>query len=174
MSIEKLISYYREEFESDITKSTDFIDENSKTIDIYGVIQTTPLEILNDDPIALKSAQIKWLGEFYEESEIYLRNINEIWQNRSRFSELSNAIKDQNIIPFIGSGMSSDSGFPTWKNFLQSLQKFGDISQERFEDLLSKNQYDLLATELCSSMDETITAEVMRSVFQTDGGKFLD
>ena len=164
MSIDKFIEFFREEFESDVTQST-VISDDSETISIFGIIETSPMEILTDDPAALQEAKLKWANEFFDEANSYVIGINAIWQNDSRFKEILREVKVGNLTPFIGSGMSAESGFSTWKDFLKYLQRFGDVSDEDFDKFIKEKKYDELATVLCDTMDETMNSEIMHSTF---------
>lgn len=166
MSLEKVIDILNDSFEADILESTD-IDESEdfRQIKIYG--QTTnALDIIRNDPEMFREIKNTWMDDVKFESAEYISSVEDILQNKYRILDLMDSSRESRIIPFVGSGMSSDSGFPKWKDFLEKLWEASTVPKDRFDYLVSQNDYGLLASEITAHLNPIATEEIMRNIFR--------
>ncbi|MDJ0842322.1 MAG: SIR2 family protein [Acidobacteriota bacterium] len=81
------------------------------------------------------------------------------------FREMTDAIRRNRIVPFVGAGMSFESNFPLWGQALKTIMnKIDGVEKNVFQDALDKGDY-LLAAELLWNADETQVKGVIRSKF---------
>ena len=101
-----------------------------------------------------------WLNEVWRPAQLNRRcEILDFAGNENRYHDLENAIRREQVLPFVGSGMSVPSGLPTWEDFLLQAAKSvmgktseveGMIKVSNFEgavDLLHDNVNHRLFTE---------------------------
>lgn len=62
--------------------------------------------------------------------------------NAHRFEALKKAWASQNVVPFIGAGLSMPSGYPGWTKFLWSLQEESHVNAADLESLLESGDYE--------------------------------
>lgn len=62
--------------------------------------------------------------------------------NTHRFEALKKAWASQNVVPFLGAGLSMPSGYPGWTNFLWSLQEESHVNAGDLESLLDSGDYE--------------------------------
>ena len=62
--------------------------------------------------------------------------------NAHRFEALKKARSSQNVVPFLGAGLSMPSGYPGWTNFLWSLQEESHVNAADLESLLLLGDYE--------------------------------
>lgn len=97
-----------------------------------------------------------------------MEHLFQFWNEiNDRFSlENIKDLQNQKYIPFIGSGMSVPFGYKVWNQFLLSIidEYFDSSDQERIEldNLLSNNEYLLLAEKINIVLNDGITEEVRR------------
>ncbi|WIM84661.1 SIR2 family protein [Gallibacterium anatis] len=107
-------------------------------------------------------------NEWKEERKQYLlekaNEILELFDNRERFEKLKSIYKRESIIPFIGAGLSIPSGFPSWKGFLELVQKEIPVKKEEFSILLKKYQYEE-AAQLLEDNDPNYLQEQLENHF---------
>lgn len=84
-----------------------------------------------------------------------------MYDNRTRFDRLKKAYSAGNIVPFIGAGLSMQSGYPGWTEFLRKLRIESDIEEDTLESLLKAGEYEeaaqILYDDSPASFDESFT-----------------
>ena len=63
-------------------------------------------------------------------------------RNELRFDQLVECLEAQEVVPFIGAGISVGGGFPTWANHLRQQCRTAGIDSQQVEDWLAQGQYD--------------------------------
>ena len=61
-------------------------------------------------------------------------------------------LKNGQLLPLVGSGMSVPTGIPTWTGFLRALRPHSTMTEKQLEDLLSKWAYEEAAECLAATM----------------------
>lgn len=62
--------------------------------------------------------------------------------NAHRFEALKRAWASQNVVPFLGAGLSMPSSYPGWTQFLWSLQEESHVNASDLESLLGEGDYE--------------------------------
>ncbi len=133
---------------------------------VIGGTVFTPVAILQADKTAYDDEYSKWLSErWLPEQNEKLEEILIIHTNRTRFADLCTALKNNQVIPLIGSGMSVSSGKPAWSDFLRSIRPYSSVENMRLEEMLAASQYEEAVEELIHTMpgrlfDERIEHEL--------------
>ncbi|MFZ2473121.1 MAG: SIR2 family protein [Methanothrix sp.] len=134
-----------------------------------------PVVILKADNAAYDSEYLDWLNFHWlpDQNEL-LERILKIRANRNRFYDLCKALKNGQVIPFVGSGMSVPSGLKTWSNFLLSIRGFSRMSDEELKRLLAESEFEEAAERLLQSMPPRLFNEQVEHSLRIDGSKKID
>src|SRR2546422_985555 len=98
----------------------------------------TPASILRSDQTAYETEFNAWLSDrWLPDQEERLDEILSQHGNHKRFNDLCMAIKNGQVVPFVGSGMSVPTGLLIWSDFLRSLRKYSKLPHEELEALLN-------------------------------------
>ena len=62
--------------------------------------------------------------------------------NALRFEALKKAFASQNVVPFLGAGLSVPSGYPGWTQFLWSLQEESHVNAADLKSFLDVGDYE--------------------------------
>jgi hypothetical protein len=63
-------------------------------------------------------------------------------RNERRFDQLVQCLREQEVVPFIGAGISVGGGFPTWANHLRQQGRTAHIASQQVEAWLAQGQYE--------------------------------
>lgn len=142
-------------------------------VDIRGE-RFTAFEILK---LATKEGQLDsvcnrvfsdWSTEFIErkvdEADEFLADFGSL----ERFNSLATLCKSGAIVPFIGAGMSSPSGYPMWTKFLENQRRQTDISKEELEGMLQQGEFEEAAEKIAMHMRGPAFSEAVESSFCTN------
>ena len=105
----------------------------------------------------LKSDVAEWLGEIRENRRTLPMLIK----------DLRNGI---GLIPFVGAGMSIQSGFPDWAKFLRMLAEESE-AREKTEELIAANAYEETAEDLLQRLEHRAFQDLFEQCF---GKSFVD
>jgi len=83
----------------------------------------------------------EFIEELTGDDHWYIRNVK-------RFEQLIGRIMDGETVPFVGAGISSQIGFPTWKQHLIEQGKTSGINATHVTKLLNDGQYEKLIEEI--------------------------
>ncbi len=119
-----------------------------------------PVEILKSDDEAYENEYLNWRDTTWLPLQMSrLNTILKIDNNEMRFHDLNNALMENRLVPFIGSGMSAPSGLPVWSDFLYSLGCQSRINLDYLTILLSANRYEEAADKITSLMPRMLFDE---------------
>jgi len=120
---------------------------------VIGGAVFSPIDILKIDEIAYKDEFSNWLSERWlpEQNEI-LEQTLDVRANRKRFNDLCVTFKNEQLIPFIGSGMSVPTGLKPWPDFLRGIRCYSSMNEIELEKLLSHWAYEEAAEQLAATM----------------------
>ena len=79
--------------------------------------------------------------------------------NGNRYLDLTEAVKRQQVVPFVGSGMSVPSGLPTWAEFLMQTGEYAQCDPLELDQLIRSSSFEEAADLLSRSMNPTLFAE---------------
>lgn len=90
-------------------------------------------------------------------------------RNEQRFGQLLGYLAAQEVVPFIGAGISSGGGFPTWANHLRQQGRTAGIPPERIEEWLSLGQYEEVIAHIEHQHGRDVFAQEIRDAFGKRG-----
>lgn len=106
-------------------------------------------------------------------NERYLREqfLDTHWYDRNlyHFDQFVEILKDSDVVPFIGAGLSKAGGFPTWEEHLRSQGRTAGIDPAHIETLLSTGQYEAVIEEIEGSRGRDVFIQEIRDVFSRTG-----
>jgi hypothetical protein len=125
-----------------------------------GSTEFLPVEILREDPDAYREEFDNWLNEVWKPEQRQRRDeILLLHGNKNRYADLREAIGRQQVVPFVGSGMSAPSGLPTWSDLLRRVRGFTACDPAELERLLRSSQFEEAADLISSATNPRLLAE---------------
>ena len=80
-----------------------------------------------------------------------------------RFDALSDRLATQNVLPFVGAGMSVPSGFSTWGRFIESLLVDAPHAKDTVRLLIKSNQFEEAAQAAQRELGSDVFSEEIRN-----------
>lgn len=90
-------------------------------------------------------------------------------RNMQRFDQLVEQLEADNVVPFIGAGLSNAGGFPTWKEHLRSQGRTAGIAPAHTEALLANGEYETVIAEIEAGRGRDVFVQEVRDVFGKTG-----
>lgn len=90
-------------------------------------------------------------------------------RNIERFEQLENYLIDGSVVPFIGAGLSVESGFPTWRKHLIQQGRTSGLNAAHVEDLLNNGHYETVIQEIENQGYRDAFIQELRDVFSKIG-----
>jgi hypothetical protein len=78
-----------------------------------------------------------------------------------RFLALQQRYAKSKLLPFVGAGMSFESGFPLWRDFLLALRRQTNLDENAFVDLLNQGGYEEAAEQIATAMTPQAFSEAI-------------
>ncbi len=104
----------------------------------------------------------RYLREQFTDSHWFERNLQ-------RFDQLVEVLEAGDVVPFIGAGMSTSGGFPTWEDHLRSQGRTAGIDPAHIEELLARGEYETVIAEIEASRGRDVFTQEVRDVFSRTG-----
>jgi len=144
-----------------------FIEElnDEGEVEIRGSIFTRQRVLEELDPDSYNNAFTDWVEDTKtqarDRAEVFLR------ANRcyTRFQTLKRYVHQNNVMPWVGAGMSASSGMPLWGNFLRSSCADGPDIIEEIEYLIRTGAYESAAQRVSQHMTPNILDEQIENTF---------
>jgi hypothetical protein len=125
-----------------------------------GSTELFPVEVLRDDAEAYREEFDLWLSEKWKPSQQQRRaEILALPGNKKRYADLLDAVRREQVVPFVGSGMSVASGLPTWSDLLRNVREFTSCDKEELQALIQAFKFEEAADLLASSTNPRLLAE---------------
>lgn len=90
-------------------------------------------------------------------------------RNEQRFDQLVACLAEQEVVPFVGAGISVGGGFPTWANHLRQQGRTAGIPPEQVETWLAQGQYEKVIAHIEQQHGRDVFAQEIRDVFGKRG-----
>lgn len=90
-------------------------------------------------------------------------------RNEQRFDQLVECLAAQEVVPFIGAGVSAGGGFPTWANHLRQQGRTAGIPAGQVEAWLAQGQYEEVISHIEQQHGREVFAQEIRDVFGKRG-----
>jgi hypothetical protein len=120
---------------------------------VIGGTPFTAVAILKADPDAYIEEFRAWLNDVWLPRQFAaLEEILRIHGNRKRFADLCATLKNGELIPLVGSGMSMPTGLPGWASFLRAIRHHSSMLENELEELLSQWAYEEAVEQLAAAM----------------------
>ncbi len=82
-----------------------------------------------------------------------------------RFNRLTERHIEQQVLPFVGAGMSKPSGFPMWGGFLKELAHNDAPVLDKVEQAIEEGRFSDAAQVISDDLDENMLAEQIENYF---------
>jgi NAD-dependent SIR2 family protein deacetylase len=90
-------------------------------------------------------------------------------RNLSRFDQLVEKMRDGDVVPFIGAGLSVGGGFPSWYNHLKQQAKTAGIAEQDIEELLNQGLYEEVLERIENQRGRDVFIQEIQDVFSVTG-----
>lgn len=90
-------------------------------------------------------------------------------RNEQRFDQLVECLAAQEVVPFIGAGISVGGGFPTWANHLRQQGRTAGIPAGQVEAWLTQGQYEEVIAHIEQQHGREVFAQEIRDAFGKRG-----
>ena len=135
----------------------------------------SPVEILKEFDTTYRQEFDFWLNEEWKPRQYELREeLLSYSGNRNRYRDLKDAVRRQQVVPFVGSGMSVPSGLPTWSDFLIKISEFTSHSLSDLQELLCSSSFEEAADLLASGTNPRLLAERIEHDLRIDDSRDID
>ena len=125
-----------------------------------GSAQFDPLEILYAFDGLYEQEFHAWLSEEWKTDQFNLREeILSFSANAGRYADLTDAMDCQQVVPFVGSGMSVPTGLPTWREFLLKISGFTQCDITELNHLLDSSSFEEAADLLAGTTNQRLLEE---------------
>lgn len=104
-------------------------------------------------------------------TELYGQEDGMHWfeRNERRFEQLVELLVANEVVPFIGAGISSGGGFPTWADHLRQQGRTAGIPKAQVEAWLTAGKYETVIAEIEQRHGRDVFAQEIRDVFGKRG-----
>ncbi|RDI28258.1 SIR2-like protein [Pseudacidovorax intermedius] len=103
--------------------------------------------------------------------ELYGDEDGQHWfeRNEQRFEQLVECLAAQEMVPFVGAGVSAGGGFPTWANHLRQQGRTAGLAQPQVEAWLAQGDYESVIADIEQRHGRDVFAQEIRDVFGKRG-----
>jgi hypothetical protein len=134
-----------------------------------GSTEFFPVETLRADPDACREEFNLWLDEVWKPEQQQRRSdLLTLYANKKRYADLLEAVGRQQVVPFVGSGMSVSSGLPTWSDLLRRASGFATCDRAELERLIASSQFEEAADLVASGTNARLLAERVEHDLRVD------
>jgi SIR2-like domain len=134
-----------------------------------GSTEFLPVEILRDDPDAFREEFDIWLTDVWKPEQQQRRGeLLTLYGNEKRYVDLLEAVGRQQVVPFVGSGMSVPSGLPPWSDLLRQVREFTPCDRADLERLLESCSFEEAADLLASGTNPRLLTERVEHDLRVD------
>lgn len=121
-----------------------FINElnDEGIIDIRGNQFDRSVILSTLDKQAYDNAFIEWVDDYKLKKMEQGKRLLELHSNKDRFNTLKSIFKNNQVIPFVGAGLSLPTGFPLWRTFLENAQRESSVDKTSFTNLLDSGDFE--------------------------------
>jgi hypothetical protein len=134
-----------------------------------GSTEFLPVEILRDDPDAFREEFDLWLTDVWKPQQEQRRaELLALYGNDKRYADLLAAVGRQQVVPFVGSGMSVPSGLPIWSDLLRRVREFTQCDRAALERLLEAYSFEEAADLLASGTNSRLLTERIEHDLRVD------
>lgn len=145
------MDYFRQRFIDELNEEGD--------VEVRGLRWTRHQVLEGMDPEGAEVVFDAWVGQVKQECKERAAEFLEVNGCLQRFQVLCQRISYENVLPFVGAGMSIPSGFQAWGPFLTSLLADAPTTRAEVENLLQSHQYETAADAVENALGADVFAE---------------
>ncbi len=124
-----------------------------------GNSEFSPVEVLREFG-AYEQELHSWTHEDWRRQQSDYRAYQlDFFANYDRYLDLRAAVERQQVVPFVGSGMSVSSGLPTWSEFLVKLGSYASCDSATLKQLIASHSFEEAADLIASTSNPNLFAE---------------
>jgi len=124
-----------------------------------GQTEFLAVEILRDDEEAYGEEFITWLDGWKTAKADRLSELLAIHDNKHRFDDLLTAVRQRQVVPFLGSGTSASTGLPTWRNLLLQIARSTGYDEDEINNLCDRGKFEEAASVLATNVNARLLNE---------------
>ena len=152
-----------------------FSDGTEDETVFIGGSEFTPVEILREFQPTYDSEFRQWLDDNWKPRQQDLRDeILRYHANSDRYLDLKAAVRRQQVVPLVGSGMSVPSGLPTWANLLTQIGGFAQCDLSRLDQLILDYAFEEAADLLANTMARRLMVERVQHSLRMNDPKAIN
>lgn len=110
----------------------------------------------------------EWLTQRKERLIYKANEILQLHDNYNRFEQLKRTYDNGRTMLFVGAGISMQSGYPGWTQFLYDACDESHVTEEDLAVLLSAGEYEEAAQVLHDDMTPAVFNELLESTFKSN------
>ena len=142
-----------------------------KSHGLESIRQPSKALFVSDKPaydMAFREYRIRKRNEVLSREVLEAIGNDDHWYNRNeeRFLQLVNELRQKNVVPFVGAGISVAAGFPSWKEHLRQQGRTAGIDSKEVENLLVAGEYERVIQTIEERLNADVFAQEIRDVFQ--------
>ena len=150
------MEYFRQRFIDELNEEGD-IEIRGLTFVRHDVIQM--------DPDGYREIYSEWVDQTKAQSSDRALAFLRENQCLPRFQTLRRIVNQNNVMPWVGAGMSACSGMPLWGDFLRNSCADGQDIEEEVKELIGKGLYDIAAQRVSEHMTPNVLDEEIENTF---------
>ncbi len=141
------------------------VDEKTGKV-IIEAVEFTPQQILQEiSEVTFDTVFEEWKENRKETNLKQAKTILEENNNERRFGALKKCFKKGAVIPFVGAGMSTSSGYPSWAEFLSKMLNESSGDADQFSNLMNEGKFEAAAQLVHDAMGEARFNEELENEF---------
>lgn len=140
------------------------LDENEPVI-WGGTKYSSGQAFLDHAPDDYRTNLTDWIRVQQEEARERVREMLAACGCLQRFNRLAERHIEQQILPFVGAGMSRSSGFPMWGDFLRELAHNDADVSDKVEAAIEQGRFSDAAQIIADDLNENMLAEQIENYF---------
>lgn len=90
-------------------------------------------------------------------------------RNLQRFDRLVERLEHNDVVPFVGAGLSCAGGFPTWEQHLRTQGRTAGVNATRIDVLLARGEHENVVAEIETRCGSGVFTQELRDVFDRTG-----
>lgn len=95
-------------------------------------------------------------------------------RNLAHFIQLVDLMEENEVVPFVGAGISVSAGFPSWENHLREQGRTANIDSNHIEELLEIGAYETVLEEIEEIRGSEVFIQEIQDVFSRKGAIIPD
>ncbi|MCR9117374.1 MAG: SIR2 family protein [bacterium] len=151
------MEYLKQQFEEELDAEGE--------VSIRGNIYSRTEILSGVRPEAYDLALDEWIGERNQRLIVEANEYLEEFDAVDRFERLKTSYSTSEMLPFVGAGMSIETGYPAWTPTLFKLQRMSTIAEDDLTAMLKRGDYEEAAQRLHDDLGAALFNERLEGIF---------